>query len=137
MDELKKIVGNINARITCLHQPDTCSCHPQHMQVNCVLDSTPHCSSQPDKESDGPFVPFEHLTVSGRKKKHHPWTSFATNPLQPKERKGDSRPSIDQILNKRRGTRMLTISMNKSSLAEAMYSPVWLKLIVLTGHLRK
>lgn len=27
--------------------------------------------------------------------------------------------------------------MNKSSLAEAMYSPVWLKLIVLTGHLRK
>lgn len=30
----------------------------------------------------------------------------------------------------------LTISMNKSSLAEAIKSPVWLKLIVRTGHLR-
>lgn len=33
-----------------------------------------------------------------KKKKHHPWTSFATNPLQPKERKGDSRPSKGEAL---------------------------------------
>ena len=32
---------------------------------------------------------------------------------------------------------ILTISMKRSSLAEAIYSPVWLKLIVLTGHLKK
>lgn len=34
------------------------------------------------------------------------------------------------------GAYKLTISMNKSSLAEAIKSPVWLKLIVRTGHLR-
>lgn len=119
---------------TCLHQPDTCSCHPQHMQVSCALDSTPHCSSQPDKESDELFVQFEHSTVSKRK------TTFMNQFCQHSSSAKEEwifYAFIDQTLKERRGTRMLTISMNKSSLAEAMYSPVWLKLIVLTGHLKK
>lgn len=35
------------------------------------------------------------------------------------------------------GVQIYTISIKGSSLADAIYSPVWLKLIVLTGHLEK
>lgn len=51
-----------------LHQLDTCSCHPQHMQENCVLDSIPRCSWQLGMESGGLYAPFEHLTVSTQNK---------------------------------------------------------------------
>ena len=59
---------NCKASNVYLHQLDTCSCHLQHMQANCVLDSIPHCSWQPGMESGGLFALCEHLTVSTQNK---------------------------------------------------------------------
>lgn len=46
-----------------LHPPDTCFCHHQHTQANCILDSTPRCSLLPDTGFGELTSHFLHSTV--------------------------------------------------------------------------
>lgn len=134
------------------------------MLVNCISDSIQRCSWQPGTEFDAPSVRFEHSTVFDKKKifsivpswgcdfffliVHTSSTNYGAffvplqylSMLQTRSLNivnNEKQMALHEYMPVSISHMILTISMKRSSLAEAIYSPVWLKLIVLTGHLKK